>query len=509
MKKRRRIKCLLLTAFATLFIIFLSVSTMDVYASSYLIGISEKSLYNETNTYDISNECFDDKDVFLPYIDVNGMHSTEIQHIVKYDLSKKNANTVMSYPQITVLTPGLGSHASVWSNAYTATNSYDFAYDDQSLIAKITNFAGSANIYWTKMKYIDKNIGVGSGYSFDIFDITDQTIQGMKYEDAPTQLINNIVDISKHIIMVFDPVDAGESNNNIYYQFNYALSKMIYDVKILNGGILPKVNLIGHSRGGLTNLQYALDHPDLVESLISIDTPYFSSTTANLFGEAFMGENDGLVDILNPDVYYDYNKRWNDNYDTLYKDIKVSAYGTYHTLASLSEVVFNDNSGTISELGATGITTALAALNVAKLVTATNYLGEQLVLGLISECLDIFLPASKVVDAAEILFKEINFDVYPAFVSWYNDILVDLDSQLGLDSGNLTAGTGSFKGFNRIIRPFIGGSADSVDYTKVAQNNVPVGHNLVTRDSVIINSIVCGLKLGGDYGLRLLDVGKI
>ncbi len=85
-------------------------------------------------------------------------------------------------------------------------------------------------------------------------------------------------------------------------------------------------------------------------------------------------------------------------------------------------------------------------------------------LGLISECLDIFLPASKVVDAAGILFKEINFDVYPAFVSWYNDILVDLDSQLGLDSGSLIDGTGSFKGFNRIIRPFIGGSADDLYY---------------------------------------------
>ena len=57
------------------------------------------------------------------------------------------------------------------------------------------------------------------------------------------------------------------------------LSKIVYDVKELNGGILPKVNLIGHSRGGLTNLQYALDHPDLVDSLISIGTPYFGTTT--------------------------------------------------------------------------------------------------------------------------------------------------------------------------------------------------------------------------------------
>ncbi|MCX4363971.1 MAG: alpha/beta hydrolase, partial [Clostridia bacterium] len=130
--------------------------------------------------------------------------------------------------------------------------------------------------------------------------------------------------------------------DNIYYQFNYMMSKVAYDLKGLNGGILPKFNLVGHSRGGTTNLQYALDHPDMVDSLVSLGTPYFGSTTANLFGEVFMGEpSDGLDDILNTDLNIEYYERWNDNYETLYKDINAWAFGSYHTLSSLIEAIPN------------------------------------------------------------------------------------------------------------------------------------------------------------------------
>lgn len=60
------------------------------------------------------------------------------------------------------------------------------------------------------------------------------------------------------------------------------LSSILYKLKDNYGGKIPKVNLVGHSRGGLTNLQYALDHPDIVENLISIGTPYFGSSSAKI-----------------------------------------------------------------------------------------------------------------------------------------------------------------------------------------------------------------------------------
>lgn len=508
MKNKYKIICVALCAFCMLIFFALSFGVLNVKAYADISAVDEKTLYNETNTYNISNDCFDDNG-FISTYESALFGEYKFRYKPKYDLSQRNENSIMAYPQITVLTPGLGSHAVTWSNNFFKKgDSFEFSYDSKSIIAKIDDFAGGANIYYAKMKlhetYVNVETDVGTisakkpTFELELHDITNQ--RG-KYGNNK---IDGITDISKHIIIVFDPGEANGLNDNIYYQLNYALSKIIYDVKILNGGKLPKLNLIGHSRGGLTNLQYTLDHPDLVESLISIGTPYFSSTTANVFGEIVMGEKSaGLADILDPDIYYDYNKRWNNNYNRLYKDINVYAYGSYHTLRSLCEVVLNDTFDSLEGKGG-GIAALLGAINTLKLVTAKNYLSEQLILGLISECLDMFFPSSKVVDFLEILFKELNFDIYPMFVSWYNDILVDLDSQLGLDSGNLTEDTGSYKGFKRIIRPFIGGRFDSVDYSRVAAKNVPVGHNLVPRDEVITTSIVCRLKLGAtaDFGFR-------
>ena len=59
----------------------------------------------------------------------------------------------MDNAQITVLTPGLGSHANVWSNNFSANNNSNisFSYDSSSLITKISDQAGGANIYWAQM----------------------------------------------------------------------------------------------------------------------------------------------------------------------------------------------------------------------------------------------------------------------------------------------------------------------------------------------------------------------
>ena len=291
---KNKFKCigLILCAIGILVFVSFSLKVLNVQAYTGLSEIDEKSLYNETNTYDVDNDCFDGNNFIATY-EPSILSNSKFRYKLKYNLEQKNSNTVMDYPQITVLTPGLGSDAGVWSNTYSTTKSDVFSYNKDSIITKIAEFTDGANIYWVKMKSATTSVNImapdgvitvkKNEYNLTLHDVTNQ--KSIYVENK----INNITDISKHIIVVFDPADAGGLNDNLYYQLNYALSKIIYDVKILNGGILPKINLIGHSRGGLTNLQYTLDHPDLVDSLISIDTPYFSSTTANLLGEIFMG----------------------------------------------------------------------------------------------------------------------------------------------------------------------------------------------------------------------------
>ena len=107
---------------------------------------------------------------------------------------------------------------------------------------------------------------------------------------------------------------------------------------------IPKINLIGHSRGGITNLQYALDHPDIVDSLISIGTPYFGSNSASidfnlLFGMIAGGS--GEADVTNAEKYNEYYNRWNNNYETLYKNINAHALGGYSSCkAVISQLVY-------------------------------------------------------------------------------------------------------------------------------------------------------------------------
>lgn len=457
-------------------------------------SLSEQELYNETNTFDADENLFIDG-VFNPVIDENRITNTT-QYPIAYDMTQRNENAdnVMEETQITVLTHGLNSDAGTWSNQYTTIDSDEFAYDKDSLISRISDLVGGANVYWAKMN--DYN-------SFDLCDITDQKSVGELYSNS--SIVNNITDISKHIIIVFDCIEtnskdevyAKDSNNNTYYQFNYMLSKIIYDVKTLNGGILPKVNLIGHSRGGLTNLQYALDHPDLVSTLVSLGTPYFGSTTARLFGEKFMGgASDGLDDILDAELYYSYNRRWNDNYDALYKNIDAYAFGSYHTLPSLVDVADNDLSDfiadTMAEFGLPFelVGAALGVVNVIKLLPDPS---DSLVCTLLAEILNAFFPESAVVDVIELICKEINYDIYPLFVSWYSDVLVPLDSQLATGIGSVDYGGGSYAGFKRVVRPFIGGDAD---YTKISSDMPPVGHNLEARDSVLIKNILRVLDLG-------------
>lgn len=419
-----------------------------------------KDLFTETNTY-----------VCTTYDEANDL--------IEYDLSSKRPNVqVMEHPQITVLTHGLYGDAGDWSNQCSAANSATFAYDEESLIIQLKNFIGDANIYWAKMS---------TKTDFDLINITNQT-SGI-YDDL-IYTEEYITDVSKHIIIVFQATNPSFSNNYIYFQLNKILSKVIYDVTVLNEGVLPKINLIGHSRGGLTNLQYALDHPDLVDSLISIGTPYFGTTTGKLTSPIVGG--DGIEDIVDAELFSNYSKRWNQNYE-LYDNINAVAIGGYSSIPFLMEAVWYDESGWIKDAAAAGIDAALAAIMSLKIASALNYPTETVINGLAVEALEAFLPSSDAVSLAEIILQEIDFDWRPPFLSWYNDICVNLDSQLALSNKNTYGGI-SYLGFNHKIRYFNNG--DGTDFYKVSSKQVPIPHNLEARDSTIIKWVLDELDIG-------------
>ena len=225
------------------------------------------------------------------------------------DVDNYNINSKALY---TVFTHGWNGDAGSWGSG------------EDSLVTRLGKLI-NANIYT-----LDLNDTYNEKHDFTIYDSND------KYYRNGNNVKFSSIDTSKPIILVFNGANTGYKNDYIYTQFNYAVSKVVYQVKVANGGVLPKLNLIGHSRGGLTNMQYALDHPQMIDSMYSFDTPYIGTTIAELdynyadssalelFNpEAAPGEND----LANRDVYLKYLNRWNNNYDELYANIRVMALG--------------------------------------------------------------------------------------------------------------------------------------------------------------------------------------
>lgn len=111
------------------------------------------------------------------------------------------------------------------------------------------------------------------------------------------------LEIGEHIVLLYDgPDDTQEyfSNEEVYDHFEKSLDSMIYTV-YSEFGVVPKLNLVGHSRGGITNIEYAINHPRLVSNLMSVGTPYFGSDWA----DCLLSFATVFSDAYDRDVYSD------------------------------------------------------------------------------------------------------------------------------------------------------------------------------------------------------------
>lgn len=487
-----------LTAIILVFL-FCSISSLAVIISLKTLetnaafdGYSEEmtlvELLNASNTYNISN--------------INSSKKT-----VSYNLDSKNNNSVMDTPQITVLTPGLGGTAAHWSNAYplTETNAEGdeetyFAYDEDSIVNQLYMKAGGdANIYWAIMSdeydIIDFTL-------YDIVNIDDfVTVENVtkpkseimgNYSNNDIYLteITQIDDVSKPIIIVFEPDNPDGSNNSIYYQFNYMLSKIVYDVSLHNpNNALPKVNLIGHSRGGLTNMQYALDHPDLVASMVSAGTPYLGSEECQALGRAILGPSAGLNDINNLDLLDSYLQRWNTNYERLYSNINVTAIGSETKIDFIGNILDNTIENSAGKFVLEFIIDFFTQGMIGRLQL---FIYEGLSAALYPFIVDAipFLKENITYEQFLTLIGVINTHITGLYngATWHGDVMVPTDSSHGYD------GDKSYKGFNRLTRFF--DVNDGTNFNKVNTADMPVPHNLLIHDQQVINMILSSISLG-------------
>ena len=83
-----------------------------------------------------------------------------------------------------------------------------------------------------------------------------------------------------------DPLRYAQPETSVgYYSIelmvNFFLHAYMDDENDTEALYIPRINMIGHSGGGILNMEYAIEHPNIVDSLYSIGTPYNGSKIAN------------------------------------------------------------------------------------------------------------------------------------------------------------------------------------------------------------------------------------
>ena len=363
--KRTTSLALILTLFlllcTTLFIGVKNVFADEtVYFKGYGENLSYSDLYNATNTYDFNPAALISPDNEKPWFSNNDW----------YDMSERNGNQVTDSAMITVFTYGYRGAVNNWS-----TDGYgNFAYDKQSIITQYSEYIykntnKKPEIYYAKLEGTEEDVSLNN---FRLVRLNNDNNSNELYNaNIDGQSVEYLGDLSKHTIIIFDTRKNYDSNNRIYSELNYILSRVIYNYRYMLNGILPGINLIGHSRGGLTNLQYTLDHPDLVKNVFSFDTPYADTTAGYIDGVKVEFEGEGFTDITDLDVYSKYRKRWNENYDRLYSNVRIHALGGYSTISDALELLQSNIDTLLSQMNNSELN--ITAEQVESIVNAVNF----------------------------------------------------------------------------------------------------------------------------------------
>lgn len=452
MKKILSFICLLCLLFNT----FLVVKALNSY-----------NLYDETNT-------------FNSYLDENGD--------LQYDLNKENDNKIDNKTfNITILNHGLGGDAS----NFTSNSNYKFGYNSNSIVTDLYRRT-NASVLVLKIKEhkIEKNNSFKKSEKIScvLYDITNELERCIKGSSETEFILNNELEEipdNKNYIVLFDGLYVFSENRIIYDEFNYAASDLLYKFKKKIGKI-PQINLIGFSRGGVINMQYCLDHPRIVNKMISISTPYCSTTSGEIdyyFLDSYFCGKKSEFNLIDENKYLNMLNRWNDGYCKYgYDKVKVIALGGYSTLDYLErmfeDAIDNTLMETLLSKGLVNLLKWFMYYNKYSIYKNTKY-GQ--LMKIISQ---ININNSKLNCLIKFVFKELTFDVKTKRFYLYNDGLIDLNSQLGICK------SGEYKGFTRVVKCF---DVNNTNFYIRVSNAPAVIHNMTPYDSYFRQVIISNL----------------
>ncbi len=466
-----------------LFIIlaFLFVAVAGFYGNSLKASASEtvvNNLHSQTKIYSSNNDDY-------------------------FDGCEDYDDYVNSAPTITVLTHGLGSSAYYWSNNYSTEDGKKLAYNSSSIINKIyQHLNGQMTLYvaYGKIK--------GSTYDFNLTKYSYDDYMNSR-DGTPTSIID---DVSKHIVIVYNSSVPNKSNYTVYNEFHTILDNISAQYKNLTG-VLPRFNLVGHSRGGITNIMYATEHPYNVASVFSMGAPYSGSVLGQLDVLLEMMEyikdgkiNEGAESIMNKAEMQGIRDAWNRAY-TADVNMNVVAYGSMTSIHLLGAMIddINANSEKYAEKYGT------AVRKYYNLIKSVINVTEDCP-GLASTAIDFIEGLAEVFrgfgyDLYDIVFTKINpnlegeitYEEVSSVLSLVNvinnefvimdDLFIDLNSQLGYGFEDGV----SYNGFKRYTKIF-----GRNDYTenRAIPSQPGVVHNLEIMNETYVNNITNSLVFG-------------
>ena len=426
-----------------------------------------------------------------------------------------------------------------------------------------TNFSNGA----TDLQAKYNEIGWGINKKLVLFECGEKVYPSTTYmndldNDEAVNAITSEDIQNKHLILIFEPwgqraTDEGEfldvddwkhlseSHDFVYAQLEYCLDAISYQYRQLTG-FLPTYNLIAHSRGGITNMQYALAHPYNVASLYSMGTPYNGSAFGEFDPLLILGKqyndydyvdengnevNDfhpGVLDIMNFNLAESYKNFWNTYYNEHYSHIEFNPIGSYVTVGfalqtladAIGDVLEEKNVSTeISEAVENVLRVIAGGVEiVSEIENIQDFIGEfgDLVLRTVWDAIENCLPKLDDVDDAPIIGYVLDFLEIAGNINIWNepyehlgtairgryvyadDLFIDLDSQIA-------------KGYiGADVRVKLMNTIDQINM--VDKKCVPaagVAHNLSPHHQDIIDYVIESLTTGisRPYDYRYADGG--
>ncbi len=406
--------------------------------------------------------------------------------------------------KITVLTHGYDSSPLHFSNAIIdegkETEKVIFAYNEHSIISALSQklYAnGGINLYYAKGITIENADGTVE-YDAELYKLSDDD-----YEPTSAKLIDMLDDVSKHIVLFYEASIPDDGHEKVYGEFDTVLDTVSAQYKALTG-LLPIYNLIGHSRGGITNLMFATNHPYNVDKVISVGTPYHGSRLGMIdeilyFSKVIrrgQAKPQGVLDILSEPTAINLRNAWNSVYAQGVR-ANVISIGTMMDISAIPVILQDDS-----------VSGYVGADIVSILQTVIEKADE--VPGLVEFTLDFidglasvlqFFGVNTLQDLNINLYDwdDVDIEIYRKILELVkningnlviaDDLFIDTDSQLGqgFDDGV------SYIGFSRMVKVL---TAEDIAGECSNPTLPPIGHNLETMNpdivSFISNSLVCG-----------------